>query len=163
MTTPATTIIGFEALNGQELNFLLEVPVLITFLIAGADNRIEEVECEWAQKLIEFRSQKSQSHLLDYYGKVERHWDDNFYKYEQKVESLHDLETRNHFFANELKQLNTILPKVTPDLSASLYESYKSFARQIAEASGGILGFGAVSTDEHKWVSLPMVANPAHQ
>lgn len=154
------TIRGFENLNDEEQNLLLEVPVLVTFLIAGSDNNIDEQERDWAERLVEFRSMKNESDLVEYYNKVERTWDDNFQRYAEHLHDYAEPMKRCEYLAKELEKCNEILPKLNPTFAEKLYNGFRSFARQIAMSSGGILGIGAISPEENQWVKLKMIKHP---
>lgn len=149
-----------DLLTEEEREFILQVPVLITFLIAGSDNNIDDKEREWAQKLVEFRSSRNESKMVPYYLEVENKWDDNFTKYAGMLMDYDNVDLRNHFISNELKKLNGILTKLPSETADMLYKSFRSFAEQVARASGGIFGFGAVSREEQQWLRLPMIEKP---
>jgi hypothetical protein len=154
----------FDNLTPDEKNFLLEAPVLITFLIAGADNNIDRQETEWAEKLLEFRSAKNQhSHLAEYYHLVDKAWDKHYKEWTDKLANLGTADEKTDHLAQELVKINPLLTKLHPNFAYLLYSSFRSFALQIAKASGGILSFGAVSPEEHRWVNLPMIHNPNPQ
>ena len=157
------TIRGFENVNEQELQTLVKVPVMVTFLVAGSDNNIDEQERDWAERLVEFRSMKNESDLVEYYNLVERSWDGNFQHYAEIINEYSDPQLRCEFLALELEKCNAILAKLNPTLAAKLYNGFKSFARQIAMSSGGILGIGAISPEENQWVNLKMIKNPAEK
>jgi hypothetical protein len=157
------TIRDLENLTEQEQQTLVEVPVMVTFLVAGSDNNIDDQERDWAERLVEFRSMKNESDLVEYYNQVERHWDDNFQRYAEMMNEFTDPKLRSDYLAQELEKCNAILPKINPTLATKLYNGFKSFARQIAMSSGGILGIGAISPEENQWVNLKMIKNPAEQ
>jgi hypothetical protein len=154
------TIRGFENLSEEEQQLLIEVPVMVTFLIAGSDNDIDEQERDWAERLVEFRSMKNESDLVEYYNQVERTWDTNFQRYAENLHEHTDPVKRCEYLAKELEKCNDILPKLNPTLAEKLYHGFKSFSRQIAMSSGGILGIGAISPEEVHWVDLKMIKNP---
>ncbi|MGZ5243696.1 MAG: hypothetical protein ACXWDO_06385 [Bacteroidia bacterium] len=155
------TIRGFENLNEQEQQLLVEVPVMITFLIAGSDNDIDVQERDWAERLVEIRSMKNDSDLVEYYNQVERSWDASFHRYAELLHELADPAKRGQYIAEQLAKCNDIFPKLNNVLAGKLYDGFRSFSRQIALSSGGILGIGAISPQENQWVSLKMIKNPA--
>jgi hypothetical protein len=150
----------FEQLNKEEQEFLLKIPVAITFLVAGSDNEIDSKERDWAERLIEFRATRNESDLVEYYNEVEREWETNFQEMAARVTDFEDTESRNAFLSGEIAKANPILQRMEKGMGSRLYQSYCTFARQIAMASGGILGFGAISPEENKWVDLKMLNNP---
>src|SRR5690606_28021967 len=67
---------------------------------------------------------------------------------------------RQHFIVQELENVNDILSKVEYNFSVQFYASTKDFAKKIAEASGGVLGYMSVGYEESKLVELPMIKHP---
>jgi hypothetical protein len=153
----------FEQLNKEEQEFLYKIPVYITFLVAGSDNEIDSKERDWAERLVEFRATRNESDLVSYYNEVENVWEANFQELAAKVNDFDDVDARNTHLCEEIAQANAILQKLAKGLGAKLYQSYLSFAKQIAMASGGLLGFGAISAEENKWIDLKMLNNPEEQ
>ena len=51
-------------LNDIERQQLLNAPVLITLLIAGADGKIDERELDWATRVTHFRKEQFQITML---------------------------------------------------------------------------------------------------
>jgi hypothetical protein len=57
-----------------------------------------------------------------------------------------------------LAKLNQTFPKIHDRESAvGLYESFISFARHVARASGGFLSWGTINVHEKKLMSLDMI------
>ncbi|MBN4081679.1 hypothetical protein JYU23_00960 [bacterium AH-315-C07] len=152
----------FSNLSEQEIDLMLNVPVLITILIAGADNDIDQDEQSWAKKLTTYRQFTEKPVLQEYYREVNQNFEANLNKFVSYIESFpSEAGERNPQISSELEKLNEILPKLEPEFSLTFYESIKSLAKHIAEASGGVLGFGSISPEEKEWVDLVMVNNPA--
>lgn len=150
----------FINLSQEEQNILINAPAYVTILVAGADHNIAEKELEWATKLPIFRSKKEQSVLSDYYIAVEKIIDS---KLQVLLSELpEDYVERNKVVSNELKKLNSILPKLNKDFAIELYKSLKSFAEQVARVSGGILGISAISTEEREMIKLDMINPPGN-
>ena len=61
--------------------------------------------------------------------------------------------------SDKLAKLNKILASLDNATAYALYKSFITFAEHIAKASGGFLRFGSISSQEKKWISLPML-NP---
>jgi hypothetical protein len=134
--------------------------VLITLLVAGSDNHVDEEEREWAQKLVEFRSMRNDSDLVEYYLDVEKCWESNFQKYAGTLIDHNDTDLRGHFNSEELQKVNPILKKLPHNFSKKLYQSYLSYAEQVARASGGVFGFGSISPEEKRVLNLSMIESP---
>lgn len=160
MNTFDRTPSEFQELNKEDQEFLYKVPVYITFLVAGSDNEIDSKERDWAERLVEFRATRNESDLVAYYTEVENVWEANFQELASRINDYDDVATRNNFLAEEIAKANPILLRLNKGLGGKLYQSYLSFARQIAMASGGLLGFGAISAEENKWLDLKMLNNP---
>lgn len=148
----------FINLTPEEQRTLIDAPAYITILVAGADHEIDNKEIEWATKLPVFRSRNEQSVLHDYYIEVEK-------DFNGKILSLisdlpEDYVERNKIASNELKKINGIMPKLSNDFAVELYKSLKSFAEQVARASGGILGISSISPEEKEMIKLEMIEPP---
>jgi hypothetical protein len=149
---------SFRTLNQEEIDLMYKVPVLITVLIAGADNDIDKNEIEEAISLAKFKKNRAREILLPYYRNVSVNFE------EQLTMALneypHSFEERNRIIEVELKKLNSILPKLEKEFAVQFYASIKDFAKHIAEASGGILGYMAVSYEEAQFLDLKMINDP---
>lgn len=145
-------------LNEQEQRMLIEAPALIAILVAGADHNIDDAEKDWAEKVAHFRSMKNDSILKDYYYEVDKLFLDTFNDYVQSLPE--DAVERNKHISVELGKLNTVFPKLDTEFSKELYDSFISFADQVAKASGGVLGYAAVSAEEKEWAQLNMIKKP---
>jgi hypothetical protein len=147
----------FENLSQAELIQLEEAIPQIAILIAGADGHIDVKESEWAEKLTHIRTYSSSKDLHAFYEQI----DANFsIRFNDLVKTLpKDTAERQAVLNEKLSGLNGILAKLEAHVAYHLYDSYVSFAKNIARSSGGILGFGTVSKEESKWMNLPML-NP---
>lgn len=151
----------FKNLSKQEIDLLLNTPILITILVAGADNHIDPDEQKWAKKLTTYRQFTEKTILQEYYKIVNDNFESNLEKFVSYINSFpQDAKDRNPYISNELAKINSILPKLNPEFAANFYDSIKSFAKHIAEASGGVLGFGSVSSEEKVWMELDMIKKP---
>ena len=148
----------FINLKEEEQKILVEAPVYITILVAGADHEIDKKELEWASKLPSFRSQDDKSVLHDYYIEVEKIFNNKIYNFLSELPT--DYFERNKIVSNELRKINDIMPKLSNDFANSLYKSFKSFADQVARASGGILGLSSISPEEKEMMKLDMIDPP---
>ena len=147
----------FNDLTGEEYQKLKKAITWITVLIAGADGKIDEKEKEWAEKLANIRSYSVPPLLIGYYQDV----GSNFQvQLNDLIEALpEDTEQRNYQLSQYLSELNPILDKLDTEVGAQLYESFKSFAKHVAKASGGFLRFFSVSSEEKDLLDLKMI-NP---
>lgn len=147
----------FSALSKDENKLLIETPALVTILVAGADGDIDEQELNWAEKLTHIRSYAKPEELNHYYEAVEAHFDSALEFYMDSLSK--DQSERETQITDELRKLNHALSCLDNPTAFKLYESFVSFAKHIAKASGGFLRFGSISRDEKKWIGLPMI-NP---
>lgn len=148
----------FERLTAEEREFMYRVPAMITVLIAGADDDIEEKETDAASRMAKLRSTMGDDELHAYYHEVDESFDDTLKGLIQAYPRM--AESRNPIISKQLEQVNEVLPKLDPDFAASFYKSMKSFAKRIAESAGGVLGFASVSKEEKQWLELEMISDP---
>lgn len=144
----------FKVLSGSEYDQLKEAISLITVYIAGADGEVDSDETEWAEKVTKIRSYNLPEVLAGFYEEVGENFHDKVKSY---IVSLNDLDTRNVFVAEKLTALNPILAKLHPKLGSELYSSYVSFAKHVAKASGGFLGFFSIGPKEAALLDLEMI------
>ena len=145
----------FENLTPSELQQLEIAVVQISILVAGADGTIDAEEAAWADKVTHIRSYSGEECLQEFYDQVATNFKISF---NDMVKSLPtDTALRQTTLSTELAKLDPILAKLEPIVGYKMYHSYRTLAMSIAKASGGILGFGAVSRDEEKVVHLPMI------
>ena len=145
----------FSALNEGQYNELKDSLALVTVLIAGADDNIDEQELNWAEKLTHIRSYTKPESLNSFYVDVEQ----GFHRrLEELIKELPGaLGARQEAISSRLANLNTILPLLDNEIGHQIYESLTSFAKHIAKASGGFLRFASVSKAEKEWIHLPMI------
>jgi len=143
-----------QQLSSDEQQQLLKAPALITVLIAAADGKIDKKETEWANKVVGYRDTVGNEDLFDYYHAVGE-------KYESQVNDLLASEVGVQALiasiSDELAASNTALGKINKAYAEKLLESWKSFAKQVAKASGGFLGFGDISAQEKQLMDLHMI------
>ena len=65
--------------------------------------------------------------------------------------------SRQQKISDQLAELNAIFPKLDSSFNAKLYNSFISFARHVANASGGFINFNRESMAEKIWITLPML------
>lgn len=152
---------NFKSLNTEEYQKLKSAITWITVLIAGADGHIDQQEKEWAEKLANIRSYSVPPLLSGYYQDVGADFQASL---EAQIEALpEDTEKRNYQLSQYLSELNPIMAKLDVELGAQLYDSFKSFARHVAKASGGFLRFFSVSSEEKDLLDLDMIYPIVHE
>lgn len=150
-----TMLDGFQHLTSEEIDALVDAPVLITALIGGADGQVDREERVWSERLMRARTYSKPNLINDYYRVVAEAF---LGKLDKTLEELPaDTEARNTAIAEKLGALNPILAKLDVPLAAALYKSFVVLAQETAKASGGFLRIGAVSASEYQWVKLPML------
>lgn len=146
----------FKRISDQEYADLVHLIPSITILIAGADNKIEKKEKEWAKKLTSIRSYASPELLNQYYEDVEKDFDE---KLDQYISELpNDSVERNKILSDKIAKANSLLKKMENREAFYLYKSLLSFAKHIAKSSGGFLRFFSVSREEKRLMQLPMLS-----
>ena len=147
----------FSDLPAEEQNALLDAIPKITVMIAGADGSVSETEINWAEKVAHMRSYSNEPQLQSYYEAIDQDMD-------AKISDIIKNSSRDPYvmvdaIAEDLKGLNDILPKLEYNFRLALYRSFLSFAKQVAQADGGLLGFLAIHGEEADLIELPML-NP---
>ena len=145
----------FENVSESEFETLKNAISWITILIAGADDKIDKEETDWASKLTKIRAYGNPDILNEFYDEVGQDFES--YLNDQISTLPSDVTQRNTILSERISMINAILPKLENNLGFHLYKSYTSFASHVAKASGGFLRFFSVSSDESKWVDLPML------
>lgn len=145
----------FNVLNDEEYKSLTDAISLITILIAGADGDVNKSELDWATKITNIRSYALPEDLNGFYGDVGIDFTERLDHYTHVTSNA--VTVRMGEISDKLAKLNPTLAKLPPVLGATLYNSYKSFAKHVAKSSGGFLGFFSVGSEEDKWISLPML------
>ena len=140
-------------ISDQERKMLLDAPALITALIAGSDGGFNQAEEDWAEKVVGFRKDTAHYSLHYFYELV----GENFH---QKMEAYHkmyeNMPNRADVIQSELTNLKPILAKLDEHYREKLVDSFRSFAKQIAESSGGVLGFFSQTKEEQILIKLEM-------
>lgn len=147
-----------DQLDENELQQLAGALPRIAILIGGADNDFDQHEKEWAAKLVNIRSFSSRPELEELYEMAKTQFSDHVERLFQTYPK--NLEDRNNQLIMELTQINHLLQKMEPEYAYLVYKSLRSYAWQIAKASGGFLGFGSINKEEAHWMELPMLTAP---
>ena len=153
---------GIEHLTSEEKELLYMVPAKLAILIAGADNDFDDKEKKAAVEFTKYKKLGHDSPLVQsYYAKVFDNFENNLYGLLKDYPELAEL--RNPIIMKQLEQLNEIFPKLDATFALELYKSFRQYALQVAESSGGLMGFFAVGHEEREWLSLPGVQEPGSQ
>lgn len=148
----------FENLDSFETELMLKAPLLICILVAGADGHIDNKEIKKAISIGKLKQRHARLELINYYTEVGQDFED---KLKVLLASYpHDAKERNKLITKELSELNEVMPKLDATFSSELYTSFLSIARQIAESSGGLLGYNSIGEAEAELISLPMIKQP---
>lgn len=148
-----------EHLDDEELELILRVPILVSILIAGADNEIDKTEVKQAVNISKTKQARARKSLIEYYKEVGDNFED---KLKVMINSYPlDAQKRNPMIIEELEKLNELLPKIEKQYAIEFYESVKDIAKKIAEASGGVLGYMAIGYEESKLIGLKMINDPS--
>jgi hypothetical protein len=147
----------FEMLTQDEKELMYDVIPLITLLIAFADGEMDDNERSWAEKITEIRTYSAHETLIEYYQTVGVESQE---KLNILLKSLpEDNEQRLAEISKKLAGLNAILPKLDQVFAWRYYNDLLSFAKHIAKASGGFLGWSSISKAEEEVIGLNMI-NP---
>lgn len=146
-------------LTEEEKEELYLVPVWVSILIAGADNKIDRTEIKKAIKIAKEKQEKESTLLVDYYRKVAKKFEVNLKGYITLMPNNEDQRIR--FLLEKLERVNYFFSKLEKDIAYQLYLSFRDFANKVAHASGGIFGLLSVSYAESKYIDLKMIADPS--
>jgi hypothetical protein len=152
----------FTPLSQEELAQLQDAIPQIAILIAGADGNIDAEEREWADKLTKIRAFAGDKVLNEYYENVHANFSIRFNDILKTLPK--NTAERQQALSESLSNLNGALAKLDPRVAFHIYKSFVTYAKSIAEETGGFFRFGAISSEEKKWIGLPMItpiAEPA--
>jgi hypothetical protein len=152
-------IAEFEELSQEEIDQMFRAPILVAVLIAGADGKIDNAEIEKAVALSKLKQSRARQALIDYYREIGETFEKDLREY--IVNAPDDADERNAEIITELKKLNPIMRKIDKGFALKFYQSLKDIAKNIAEASGGVLGYMSVSYAEAKLIGLKMLKDPS--
>lgn len=144
----------FSKLTTEEYDQLKDAIAVITIYIAGADGKIDADELTWAEKVTNIRSYNLPEDLRGFYKDVGVDFHERLEGYRA---SLTTVSARAETAQQKLAALNPILSKLHPRLGSELYNSYRSFAKHVAKASGGFLGFFSIGPSEAAVLDLEML------
>ena len=142
-------------LNEEEKQELFDAIPVITLLIAGADGKIEKEELEGSEKITKIRGYSGHEVMQEFYDKIGEDYTERLQRWLKVIPQ--DTAGRTAHLSARIEKLNPILAKLDQEWGARMYDSLTSFAKHVAKASGGILGFGSISKEEAALIDLPML------
>lgn len=145
----------FEKLAKDDLQLLLDAPALITILIGSADGDLDEDEIMGGSNAAHIKEKSEERILRSYYHQVSETFDERIKFFIASLPA--DYKVRNQEISIKLAGLNNIYESLDKNFVEELNKSLRSFAHQVAQASGGILGFASESYEEQQWVDLSMI------
>ncbi len=146
-------------LREDEVEALVKAPVLVSILIAGADDNIDKNEIKEAIAVAKSKQTRAREGLVEFYKMVADDFENELHR---QISTLPGTAAeRTPVITKELKRLNRIMVKLDKVFATKLYGSFKDMAKRVAEASGGILGYMSVSYEEAKLLELGMINDPS--
>ncbi len=144
----------FDIISNEEKLTLQNAFISITMLIASAEGQLTVEELTEAVNTIKVRGYEANHLFHEFYDEMGH----DFSQKLQNAASQHIISRDSEdLFAREISQVNAVLEKLPNSVSKRVYRDYLSFAHRIANASGGVLGFGTISNEERKLLHLPMI------
>lgn len=145
----------FNNLTPTEQQLMLDAIPLITILVAGADDDIDEVEIAEAQRLADIRSFNAKGQTNSYYEKVDDNLTERIMEMMKELPSA--LAPRQDAVVAKLSGLNHVFAKMDEPFGYLYYKSFRSFAKHVAESHGGFMRFMTVGPKEAEVIELPML------
>lgn len=152
----------FKNLSQQEINEIIDAPILVTILIAGAEGKIDEREIDWGAYVVHFRvSEYESSSMMRVYKETDRIFKDVLIHHLEALPK--DTNERSRIISEKLGKLNAIFSKIDKKFARDYYDSLRTLAKQVAKSSGGIWGYGSISPEEQKYLDLDMIDAPEYE
>lgn len=149
-----------EELSEQERKLVYNAPILVSILIAGADDNIDANEVRRAIKIAEQKAKNLKTHIIEFYQGVSEDFDR---KLEATIHQYPPKATeRTPRISNELAKLNPILSKIDKTFAIVYHHSLREISRAIAKSSGGVLGLNSIGKEEAELIELPMLKDPSN-
>ncbi|MEM9836836.1 MAG: hypothetical protein AAF828_10060 [Bacteroidota bacterium] len=145
----------FANLSPEETAKMLDAIPYITILIGAADDNLDEVELQAAQRLADIRSFTNTGKLTAYYETIDGNLSNRIGELYGALPK--NAEERQAVIVEKLTGLNDILSKLDSPFDYYYYHSFRTFATHVAKAHGGFLRFITIGPQEAKVVDLPML------
>lgn len=142
-------------LSEEERELLYDAIPMITILIGGSDGILDTKEVTWSERVTKIRAYAHEPELQEYYNEVGKRFSERLKYYIQKLPR--DTEARNKQLTEELSDLNPLLSKLREDHAVKLIGSWRSFAKHVANASGGFMTYLREGPKEANYIDLPMI------
>ncbi len=143
-------------LNETEKDSLKTAPIYVGLLIASVDGEVSENELARIEDIIKTKTFSEQNDVHYLYTELANN--DLLGNINTIFNGLGDsTEARVSGATEALKNLNSILPKVSPTYALQFRDSLHDIAVEVAKASGGIFGMGSISDEEKEVLDLPMI------
>lgn len=145
-----------DHLSSAEQQLILNAPLLISALVAGADGEFMPEEIKEAVRIIHIKTYSETRDVSGVYKAIDAHT-------EADIEGLINMlpestSERNAFIISHLSGLNEIFPKLDARFAADLYNSLKELAFYVSNA--GDLGIGLRSEQEKEMAKLSFLNAP---
>jgi len=144
----------FDTLSQEDRQILKDAFVSITLLIASAEGNLNDAEINEAINTIKVRGYEANHIFYEFYDEIGQ---DFTQKLTDALATATISRESEDLYANQISRVNAVFDKLPNSVSRRLYQDYLSFAHRIANASGGILGFGTISREERNLIHLPMI------
>ena len=155
-----TSIVYLQDLPSEEKDLVLNAPAIVTLLIGGVDDNLSDREEAMAKKVVHFRTVTGDPILFDYFKLIDPEFIPKLEALERKYHDLQP-EVRTKILVEELEKLNDILPGLDNLFARALLRSWRSLAKEVAQATGGILGVLRTTYEEEHLIGLEMITvNP---
>ena len=142
-------------LTEEDRDLVMITPALVTLLIAGADDNFDKREEARAEKAVHWRKKIGDPLLMEYFKVIDHSFSSVLDHLEQKYEG--PAEDRIARISVKLSRLNDVLPQLDHKYAKALLDNWRNMAREVAKASGGIMGLSGISHNEHEVVGLDMI------
>lgn len=149
-------IIYLNSLTPEEKEILFQAPAVVAYLIGGADNDFDKKQVAQSKHIVKLRSSFGDTLLFDFFTTVNENFDVKLDALVQKYQHL-QAEERTTVLVNELTALNNIFAKIDTIYVKALVNSLRSYAKEVAKASGGFLGMLDINYEEEHLIGLEML------
>lgn len=148
-------ITEFEPLSQEEKELMFDALPLIAVLVAGADGKMDDAELKWAEKMADIRSFDNHGRIAAYYEIVDDRILDRIAELRRELPA--DIVTRQAEINERLAGLNGVLAKLESPFDYLYYRDFVSYAKHLAESSGGFMRYFAIGPKEDRVIKLPTV------